>query len=91
MLSSDANNTEALFTLGQLYTESIFSQPTKAIELFSRVIEQRPTHKEAMVFLAKVYTEEGRCKEASDVLESLLRRESKHTSTEAAKKLLEAC
>ena len=89
MLSADANNTEALFTLGQLYTVSIFSQPTKAIELFSHVMELHPTHQEAMVALAKVYTKEGRCKEAKDVVENLLKIDPKQD--EAAKKILEAC
>lgn len=89
MLSADGNNTEALFTLGQLYTESVFLQPTKAIELFSHVIELQPTHQEATAALAKVYSEEGRCKEAMDVVEDLLKIEPKHA--EAAKKILEAC
>ena len=89
VLSADANNTEALFTLGQLYRESIFLQPSKAIKLFSQVIEKQPTHLEAMLSLAKVYTEEGRCKEAIDVLDNLLKIETKYTET--AKKILEAC
>ena len=89
MLSADTNNTRALFTLGQLYTESPFSQPTKAIELFSRVLDLQPTHQATMVSLAKVYTEEKRCREALAMVERLLKMDSKHADT--AKKLLEIC
>ena len=89
VLSADPNNTEALFTLGQLYRETIFSQPGKAIKLFSQVIEEQPTHLEAMLSLAMVYAEEGRCKEAMDMLDKLLKIEPK--LAEDAKTILEAC
>ena len=89
VLSADTNNTRALYTLGQLYTDSLFSQPIKAIELFSRVLELQPAHQDAMVSLANVYTEEGRCREAMAMVERLLKTGSKHADT--AKKILEAC
>ena len=89
MLSADTNNTRALFILGQLYTESLFSQPTKAIELFSRVLDLQPAHQDAMVSLAKVYAEERRCREALAMVERLLKMDSKHADT--AKKILEIC
>lgn len=89
VLSADTNNTRALYTLGQLYTDSLFSQPIKAIELFSRVLELQPAHQDAMVSLANVYTEEGRCREAMAMVERLLKIGSKYADT--AKKILEAC
>ena len=91
VLSVDSNNTNALFTLGQLYTVPVFSRPTKAIELFSHAIEQQPTHPEAMVALAKVYSKEGRCKEAKDMADSLLKIEPQLAIADAAKKILETC
>lgn len=80
---TDANNTEALFTLGQLYADNIIAQPSKAIKLLSRAIELRPTHKEARLSLAKVYAVEGRCREAMEVLDETL--------SEDAEKILNAC
>jgi cytochrome c-type biogenesis protein CcmH/NrfG len=89
VLSADTNNTRALFTLGQLYSDSLFSQPIKAIELFTRVLELEPAHQEAMMALAKVFTEEGRCKEAMTVVDRLLKMDPKHADT--AREILETC
>lgn len=82
-------NIEALLTLGQIYSVSVLLQPSKAIDLFHQVLQKSPSHGEAMVSLAKVYAQQNQCREATDVVDRLLKREP--TYTQFAKKLLEAC
>lgn len=89
VLSVDAKNTEALFTLGLVYSDSVLSQPHKAIELFTQVLELQPDHQEAMLSLARVYVGERRCKEAAKILDNLVQQEPTHA--EAAKKCLDRC
>ena len=88
MLAADSANTEALFSLGQLYSGSVLSQPSKAIELFSKVIIQVPTHDKVMLSLARLCHDKNRHKEAKDLLESLLQNEPAHTEIT---KLLKSC
>ena len=85
----ETTNTEALMTLGQIYSVSVLSQSSKAIELFKKLLKEAPTHQEAILSLAQAYARQKRCKEAMNVLDDLLKREPRHT--EVAKQLLEGC
>ena len=89
VLAVDPTNTVALLTLGQIYSVSFLSQPSKAVELFKKLLKEAPTHQEAILSLARVYSQQKRCKDALDVLDDLLKVEPRHA--EVAKQLLEGC
>ena len=89
VLSVDPNNADALLILGQIYSDSLLSNPAKAVGIFKRVLQLRPSHDEAISSLAKVYARTEQCREATDILDGLSEKELMHNKV--AMEVRQAC
>ena len=89
VLSVDPNNTDALLILGHIYSDSLLANPPKAVHIFKRVLQLRPSHDEAISSLAMVYARIEQCREATDILDSLS--ESEVTHNKVAMEVRQAC